>query len=75
MNKHLSMLFAAAIVLFAAPAYAACPTSSTCDEVTKVLTSPIDTKDAGGTNVPEPIQIDSGGGVTISKASAAVTVN
>ena len=65
MNKHLLMLSAAATALLVQSALAA-PGPTT---ITKVGTAPIDTKTDGD------ITINSGGGVSISKAAAAVTVN
>src|SRR5579864_3743388 len=65
LNKHLSMLFAAAVALCASPAIAACPAATTCDDVTTVLTSPIQTQTAGPGGTPDNIFIESGGGVKV----------
>lgn len=78
MNKHLSMLFAAAFALLAGPAYANCPVTtpaSTCLDVTTVLKSPITTATADGASKPDNIFIESKGGVSVHVGSAAVTVN
>ncbi len=64
MNKHLLMLSAAVAALLVQQAQAAGPTT-----ITTVGTSAIDTKTDGD------ITINSGGGVKITKAGAAVTVN
>lgn len=78
MNKHLSMLFAVAFAVLAAPAYASCPVTtpaSTCLDVTTTLKSPIATATADGTGKPDNIFIAQAGGVAVSTGSAAVTVN
>lgn len=64
MNKHRLMLSAAVTALIATPALAAGPTT-----ITKIQTTAITTATDGDTT------INSGGGVQITAASAAVTVN
>ncbi len=64
MNKHRLMLSAAVTALIAAPALAAGPTT-----ITKIQTTAITTATDGDTT------INSGGGIQISAASPAVTVN
>ncbi|HVU21008.1 MAG TPA: hypothetical protein VHE09_09775, partial [Rhizomicrobium sp.] len=72
MKKQILVLAIAASTSWAVAASA---DPSEIDDITTILTDPIATATAGSSGGPADIVIDSGGGLTITSGTAAVTIN
>jgi len=72
LKKQILMLSVAVAASFAMPAFA---DPDPIDDITTVLTDPIETATAGPDGVPADINIDTDGGITVTVGGPAVTIN